>query len=373
MEGIIYHTANCFIFARKHFKDMAKLITGIQQIGIGVSNVHEAWRWYREAFGMRVPIFEEAATAALMLPYTGGEPRDRHAVLAVNLQGGSGFEIWQYTGRVPQAPAFQIQWGDLGILAAKIRSNQIENTYNKFESNNYYIKTTLQNAPNGKKHFFVNDPYGNLFEVVEDEYVYAAGNELTGGPFGAVIGVSDIDKAMKLYADILGYNQIISDKTGVFDDFKGISGGERAFRRVLLGHEKPRKGAFSEMFGYSQLELVQLTEEKGRKVFENRMWGDLGYIHLCFDIIKMADLRQECKENGFPFTVDAGDYFDMGEAAGTFAYIEDPDGTLIEFVETFKIPIFKKIGWYLNLKKRDATKVIPKWMLKTLRFNAVKD
>ena len=43
-------------------------ISGIQQIGVGVSNVKEAFRWYRHHFGMDVPIFEEAATAGLMLP-----------------------------------------------------------------------------------------------------------------------------------------------------------------------------------------------------------------------------------------------------------------------------------------------------------------
>ena len=59
-----------------------KIITGIQQLGIGIPNVHEAWAWYRRHFGMDVPIFEEAAEAALMLPYTGGE-RSRHAVLAL--------------------------------------------------------------------------------------------------------------------------------------------------------------------------------------------------------------------------------------------------------------------------------------------------
>jgi hypothetical protein len=29
-----------------------------------------------------------------------------------------------------------------------------------------------------------------------------------------------------------------------------------------------------------------------------------------------------------------------------FCYIEDPDGTLIELVETHKSAIFKKIGWF---------------------------
>ena len=69
----------------------------------------------------------------------------------------------------------------------------------------------------------------------------------------------------------------------------------------------------------------------------------------------------------------AMDSFDMGEAAGNFSYIEDPDGALIEFVETHKIPIMKKLGWYLDLRKRKAAKALPDWMLKTLAFNRIKD
>ena len=38
-------------------------IAGIQQIGIGVPNVHEAFKWYRQHFGMDIPVFEEAAEA----------------------------------------------------------------------------------------------------------------------------------------------------------------------------------------------------------------------------------------------------------------------------------------------------------------------
>jgi len=64
-----------------------------------------------------------------------------------------------------------------------------------------------------------------------------------------------------------------------------------------------------------------------------------------------------------------GNYY--GEAAGRFSYIEDPDGTLIEFVNTHKLPIMKKWGWYLNLRKRKKQKPLPDWMLKTLSFNRV--
>jgi len=86
----------------------------------------------------------------------------------------------------------------------------------------------------------------------------------------------------------------------------------------------------------------------------------------------IEQLRKECEGKGFPFTVDSSDTFDMGEAGGRFSYIEDPDGTLIEFVETHKVPVVKKIGWYINLKNRKPGKFLPTWMLKAMSLNRVK-
>src|SRR3954471_14732037 len=108
-------------------------IAGIQQMGIGVPNVHEAFKWYRQHFGMDIPIFEEAAEANLMLPYTGGKPHQRHAILAVNMKGGGGFEIWQYTSRTPVAPAFQPQLGDIGLYCAKIKTDSIQKSFSELK------------------------------------------------------------------------------------------------------------------------------------------------------------------------------------------------------------------------------------------------
>ena len=71
------------------------IIAGIQQIGIGNPDVHACFKWYRQQFGTDIPVFDEAAEAGLMLPYTGGEPRQRHAILAINIQGGGGLEMSQ--------------------------------------------------------------------------------------------------------------------------------------------------------------------------------------------------------------------------------------------------------------------------------------
>ena len=354
-----------------------KIITGIQQVGIGIPNVHEAWKWYRQHFGMDVPIFEEAAEAALMLPYTGGEPRSRHAVLAVNLQGGGGMEIWQYTSRTPEGPSFQPKLGDLGIFAVRIKSPDVPKAFESLKAKGVEFVGGMAKDPRGSSSFFVKDPYGNLFQVVEGSHFFTKGKHATGGPAGCMIGVSDIAKARTLYSDILGYDSVVYEEEGTFEDLRELPGGEEKIRRVLLTHSKQRTGGFSRIFGPTYLELVQLLDASPRKIFENRFWGDLGFIHLCFDIIGMDALKKECEAKGFPFTVDStsalGKEFDMGEAAGAFSYIEDPDGTLIEFVETYKVPIMKNIGWYLDMRKRAPEKPLPNWMLKALRFNRVRD
>lgn len=350
-------------------------ISGIQQIGVGVSNVQEAFNWYRRNFGMDVPIFEEAAVAGLMLPYTGGQPQERHAILALNLQGGGGMEIWQYTKRTPLPPAFVPQLGDLGIYAAKVKCKDVQACFHDLRKGGANILSNPAPRPDGQEHFFVKDPWGNSFELVGSADWFSQNRpNPTGGMYGCFAGVADMDRSIGFYQKMLGYDQVVYDQTDAFADWQGVDGGFGRHRRVLLRHSAKRVGPFSRMLGDSEIELVQALDRTPRKIYENRFWGDLGFIHLCFDITGMADLKAFCAENGHPFTVDSSGSFDMGEAAGYFAYIEDPDGTLIEFVETHKIPILKKLNWYLQLGSRsDPAKPLPRWMLKTLGFGRVRD
>lgn len=352
---------------------MKKIISGIQQIGIGVPNVHEAFKWYRQNFGMDIPVFEEAAEANLMLPYTGGKPHKRHAILAINMKGGGGFEIWQYTSRTPQPAAFEINLGDLGIFCARVKTVDVNATYQIFKQKKLNLLSDVIKNPNGDLHFFIRDPFGNIFDVVNGHDWFGNGKQLTGGPSGCMIGVSDMERSKKFYAEILGYDKVIYDKEEIFSDLNNLPSGTSRARRVLLTHSQPRKGSFSKLLGSSEVELIKISDREPRKIFKNRFWGDLGYIHLCFDVNGMDEIQKQCIAAGHPFTVDSANSFDMGEAAGRFSYIEDPDGTLIEFVETHKIPILKKIGWYLDLRKRDPEKTLPDWMLKAMSLNRVKD
>ena len=142
------------------------MISGIQQIGVGTEDFRKSWNWYIEMFGADVRILEDDTVAERMLPYTGGKPQQRHACIAVNLQGGGGFEIWQYSKRKPVSCPFEIAVGDLGILAAKLNCRDVA-AFHKWLSAKWQDCSMPENMPDGTPCFYVKDLYGTSMPVLE--------------------------------------------------------------------------------------------------------------------------------------------------------------------------------------------------------------
>lgn len=345
-----------------------KVICGIQQVGIGVRNVSEAWAWYREHFGFTVKIFEDEGVAELMLPYTGGKPQPRFANLVLNMRGGSGFEIWEPRERELNYPETEPRLGDTGIFACKVKCPGITDAYRAFMKKGLNVLNEPVETPWGTEHFFVRDPWGNLFDIEEDQYVFVRASHLTGGGNGVILGVTDMERSIDFYGKLLDYDTVVSDTTGVFEDLEGIPGWENTLRRVLLKRSRPIQGPLSELMGPTHLELVRTLSSMPSAIYEGRMWGDPGFIHLCFDVRNMDTLQREAEALGHPFVCDSGSGFDMGDANGHFSYVEDPDGTLIEFVETYRVPVMKRLGVYIDLRDRDDKKPLGRWLTKSLRL-----
>jgi catechol 2,3-dioxygenase-like lactoylglutathione lyase family enzyme len=346
------------------------MINGIQQVGIGTPNVHESFRWYRQNFGFDVPVFDEAAEAPLMTQYTGDKVQSRHAILAMNLNGGGGMEIWQYTSRTPaEQPAFSLCRP--GLLVTRIKCDNASAAHNQLKASN---PSPIGKDAMGKAAFNVTDPFGNPFIVAESKSWYKRKQDAFGGIEGIVIGVTDMDKSLDFYGKVLGIDKVLSDETGVFEDFKGLEGGSETFRRVRITPSRRNNGAFSKVFGDFFLELIQVQSTTPMEHnMKGRFWGDQGYIHLCFDVNQMDVIKQRADDLNNPFTIDTGDSFSMGEAAGRFAYVEDPDGTLIELVETDKITISKKLGWRITLSEARKNKPLPDFLFKVIGMTRVKD
>jgi len=353
--------------------DMATLIHGIQQLGIGVANAEQSFRWFRKAFGIDIPVFDDPGKPVHMLRYTGQTLQERRAILAANIQGGSAFEIWQYTSRTPTAPAFELALGDCGIFAAKIKARNIESAHATLLAAGIPPAGPIEVAPDGTRRFSVKDPWNNWYEIGPSDQWFTKGESEFGAASGCIIGVADVERSLRLYRDLLGYSTVVYDVSGSFSDFAHFPGGSSSVRRILLARPEPSCGPFGRWIGPSTLELVQNLDNAPRKAFEGRYWGDLGFIHLCFDVHGMETLKSQCAAAGFGFTVDSAESFDMGDASGRFAYIEDPDGTLIEFVEAHRIPVVKKLGLFLNLTRRNPEKPLPDWMVRLLGLGRVKE
>ena len=167
-------------------------------------------------------------------------------------------------------------------------------------------------SPAGLKHFFIQDPYGNVFEIVEDDNWFMQNGHPTGSVCGITIGVSSIEASLSFYQTILGYDKFIYSGEGHFDDWKELNGGQHLFKRILLGRSSKQAGAFSKLLGTTYVELVEVIDRKPCKIYDNRYWGDLGFIHVCYDINGMQAHEQLCFESGYPLTVNSRNSFDMG-------------------------------------------------------------
>jgi catechol 2,3-dioxygenase-like lactoylglutathione lyase family enzyme len=358
---------------------MEPVISGIRQVGIGVSDVYRSWEWYRRVLGFDVLISTDTGAADLTARSADGTPQRRGTVLALNLQGGGGLEFWQDVTRLPQPPAFRVLAGDLGIFMLRIKTADIEKATLHLKTRRADFLSGVENMPDSRKAVHISDPYGNLIRIEEHPRVFMKTRVTSGGVVGVSVGVSDMDQSVRFYGALLGYDTVVYDKTGEFADMSTLPGGDGMFRRVLLAHQKSRQGVFSRLLGASTVELVQALDRIPNKIFENRVPGDLGYLQLCFELRGMAALKAICVDMGRPFTVESGaDQLDpsseigMGRSSGSFFCIEDPDGALIGFAETHRLAIIRRLGLYLNLLGRDPEKPLPNLLLKTLRWHREK-
>ena len=342
---------------------MHQYLSGVQQIGIGVKNAEAAMHTYKHLFGMDVLIFDDDASANLMTQYTGGDIYKRRAILTMNLQGGGGLELWQFLDRKP-ADCNIVQLGDLGIYAAIIKSVDLQQSHQRLSKINEIQVSDIVVSELTGNYFWVTDSNKNTFKIISSNDWFQTGNHDMGGIVGSVIGVSNIEKALHFYQEVLGIDLVLYD-------IESTENGQLV-RKLGISKKATGKGAFNKLLGDVVIELVQVKNRVPIKIYQDRFWGDCGFIHLCFDVLNMEALKKHAAKKGIDFSVDSSNSFAMDHASGRFCYIEDPDGTLIELVETHKVPILKKIGWYLDLRKRNIEKPLPNWMIKMLAISKVK-
>lgn len=347
-----------------------KLIYGIQQLGLGVADAEEAMKWYAKVLRLNIKIFDDSNEATYMAPYMGGVAHEKRAIMVMNAAGGSGLELWQYQDKTPASPAFDVLPGDIGINYAIIKSSDIQGAFRRLTDEGAAVISEVKRDSVGRSYFFVRDPYGNLIQISESSCFYTRSKSGMGGLIGCALGVSDIDESLAFYTDKLGYSEVEYDEVVTIESI-GVGSCSEKIRRVCLKAPGHSDGRFGKFLGESHIELIQRLDSPPRHIFENRHWGDLGYIHLCFEVYNLEEWVETCKDS-YPFTVLSDESFAMGEANGRWGYLEDRDGILIEFVETCRIPIIKLLNWYNNLQEKSPEKPLAAWLVKALSLKRIR-
>lgn len=348
-------------------RTMYDFISGIQEIGVGTNNATAALDDFRDMFHMDTVIYDDTSKATLLARLTGGQSYDRRGILAVNMAGGGGLKIIQPIDRTAQSPAQPPRFGDIGIYAPKIKCTDISDRHKILRESGVWV-SDLQESATGKLHFWMRDSAGNYYDIRYGLHWFEKPNAgMMGGVCGAVIGVKDMDRAIDLYKNVLGFSEVFWDDIKTYSD--NPDGLEVRCRRVVLYKEFKGKGGLSKLMGASEIELVQVLDREPATIFAGRMWGDCGFTHICFETTDMDATKDLALRHGFQFTIDSRHSYKVGGASGRFAFLETADGTLIKIVETHQVPVLKRTGLHINLRDRKTNKPLPDWLIRLLALN----
>lgn len=352
------------------------MITAMQHYGFGVQDRDRSWAFYRK-LGFDVPMSLNQSYASRMEPLVGGD-YERKVVIAANLLGGATIELYEYTSTEPRPFPVDWRWGDPGMSASALKVPDINRAVELFaESRDTVVADPQPWPPKPEwKAALINDPDGLLLYLIEVpgiSYSLRRDAERVGGAIFPTIAVSDMERSLHFYRDILEYKDIIYDWKGNDPMLASIPGGDRSMRRVLLHDPKPPTSFYSFYLDRGWIELVEVEGSKGNHIYHGRRWGDVGQMEICFDVHDIDATFDELKRRGaMPLLAPNTEDFDMGNGStALFAYFADPDGTMIELAEATQLKLSEK--HHIDLRKRKPGKPLPRWLMKMSRFRRYKE
>ncbi|MFN5621766.1 MAG: VOC family protein [Flavobacteriales bacterium] len=252
---------------------MYKRINGLQHIGVAVSNMDASLKFYRRFFGLDIPFFDSVQPAPLMDVYTRNSTITKRASMVMNLQGGCAIEVIRPTSFEPVKAKHAVQMGDLGIFITQIKCKDIHASHRFCEEHAAPGLTAIAKDPMGRDTFYIQDPDGNVWQFLQGTGWYTNSGHHSGGVLGCSTGVSDMNRALGLYANLLGFDEVVYDKTDSFADWQSLPSGKERYRRVLLTQKNQPGGGFAKVTGKTFIELVQALDRKPNFIFEDRIWA----------------------------------------------------------------------------------------------------
>jgi catechol 2,3-dioxygenase-like lactoylglutathione lyase family enzyme len=337
----VYHRAaepgtGCdYPIAGGEVKEGGSMITAFQHVGMGVHDAGKTYDFYREKLGFRIKLSDKTSYMEEMKTIVGALVEMR-VIMAMNVEGGAAVELVEHTSTRPQEPAEPVQWGDIGYLEVGLKAFRLEELYLDLKRKGVEFLLPVREMELGDGRFerytYLRDPDGLLVQLVE---VPGGKKPAVGGVRHVAIGVSDLERSRKFYQDVLGFGEVLHTFEGRLPEMDPVTGGKE-MEMVVLRHRPERESPLP-LLEPAVIKLVHTPGYRGKPVFEGRRWGDIGLMEMAFDVLDLGETVNQVLARGGklyhpPTRVDMG-----SGTIGSFAYIYDPDGNVVELVEVEKV------------------------------------
>jgi catechol 2,3-dioxygenase-like lactoylglutathione lyase family enzyme len=142
------------------------------------------------------------------------------------------------------------------------------------------------------------------------------------GVHHSCITVSDLDRSVAFYRDLLGLELVMTEESE-------RSGDDRS---KALGVARAKVKLAILRAGQAQVELIEYVTAKGRPY--DRKNNDVGTMHIAFRVEDIEAVYQRLLDHGVRFTAPPTT-IPAGPMAGwRWTYFFDPDGVSLEIIQT---------------------------------------
>lgn len=322
------------------------MINAMQHIGLGVWDVDKTYGFYKRFFGYKVKLNDLTVASKEMEPVVGSVETMR-MMMAANPKGGGIIELIEHKSSPIRPFPEDGRYGFYGVLEAGYRVKQIDRVVAGMKAAGVPLLTPVceQDLGGGRKWRFayLQDPDGFPLQLTEEigsgAQVRSAGKPVVEGLCHIGLGVSDLERSKAFYRNALGFDRVLYAFEGEMPEMEPVAGGPLRAKMAILERSQPASGPLSRLLPRGVLKLFEVKESRGRHAYKGRRWGDIGCMEFCMDVTDLPAVVADMKAKGIPIYLPPVE-IDMGSGSkGMVAYVRDPDGSIVEFVEA------KSIAW----------------------------
>ncbi|MCY3904758.1 MAG: VOC family protein [Caldilineaceae bacterium] len=135
------------------------------------------------------------------------------------------------------------------------------------------------------------------------------------------VTVSDMDRSLAFYKDLLGMEEIERHRLEG-ETISKMAGKDEVIMQVVRLQAPETPGML--------LDLQEYVQPHG-KVSDGKL-GDVGHSHICFGVPDLAQAYKELQAEGVKFVSEPVS-FDLGWAIVHVVFFEDPDGYILELMQ----------------------------------------